>query len=84
MHVPLRFTIRDLHWLTVVALVCVAWCVDRRSIQRQSANDFNALWKELIGAVAGGHGNQSQGTSGIGTQASLIRPITIPPEKTIP
>jgi len=29
---PLRFTIRDLLWLTLVVALCVAWWIDRRHL----------------------------------------------------
>jgi hypothetical protein len=34
----MRFTIRDLLWLTVVAAVAVAWWVDRSQLESQIAN----------------------------------------------
>jgi len=37
----LRFTIRDLLWLTLVVALAVGWWLDRRSIQRQSAAEFS-------------------------------------------
>jgi len=44
----LRFTIRDLLWLTLVVALAVGWWIDRRAIQRQSAVELNALRHELI------------------------------------
>ena len=43
-----RFTIRDLLWLTLVVGMAVGWWVDRGSIQRQSAIEFNALRQDFI------------------------------------
>jgi hypothetical protein len=43
-----RFTIRDLLWLTLVVALGVGWWIDRRSIQRQSATEFNALRQDFI------------------------------------
>ena len=31
----LRFTIRDLLWLTAVVAVCIAWWLNNRSLRRQ-------------------------------------------------
>jgi len=45
---PLRFTIRDLLWLTLVVALIVGWWVDRRSIQRQSAVEFNEMRRDFI------------------------------------
>ena len=39
----IRFSIRDLLWLTLVVALIVGWWIDRRAIQWQSANEFNAL-----------------------------------------
>src|SRR5262245_27051758 len=47
----LRFSIRDLLWLTVVVAILLAWRVDNRAIQRQCAIEFNALREELIDAA---------------------------------
>jgi len=32
---PMRFTIRDLLWLTLLAAVLVAWWVDRRALAKR-------------------------------------------------
>src|SRR5689334_9832302 len=42
----LRFTIRDLLWLTVVVAVCVAWWLSSADNQRLQA-DIQSLRKEL-------------------------------------
>ena len=49
MTIRFRFTIRDLLWLTALAAVCVGWWVDRRSVQRQSAIEFNKFRQEVVG-----------------------------------
>ena len=43
-----RFTIRDLLWLTALVAVLLAWWVDRRSNQRQFANEYNALRDDFV------------------------------------
>jgi hypothetical protein len=40
---PLRFTIRDLLWLTVMAGMALGWCVDRRRV----ANERDAIQFKL-------------------------------------
>jgi hypothetical protein len=41
---PLRFTIRDLLWLTVVAAVLVCWWLDRSRLKQQieSISPYNS------------------------------------------
>jgi len=70
----LRFTIRDLLWLTLVAALIVGWWVDRRSIQRQSAIEFNALRQTLI---------ESQRVF-VTTNTAAWPRATVPPAKPLP
>ena len=46
---PLRFTIRDLFWLTLVAAMATWWCVDRLTIANRLDNLewFNARTIQL-------------------------------------
>ena len=46
----LRFTIRDLLWLTLVAAVLVAWWLDRSRLQSK-VNEFEA-WEAHSGGGA--------------------------------
>ena len=41
----MRFTIRDLLWLTVVVTVAVAWWVDRSQLESRIAN-FGRTWSK--------------------------------------
>ena len=36
----LRFTIRDLLWLLVVAALCAAWWTDHRNVRREQAEMY--------------------------------------------
>ena len=40
---PLRFSIRDLLWLTVVVALAVGWWVDRSNITRHAAESYAEL-----------------------------------------
>ena len=70
---PLRFTIRDLLWLTVVVALGVGWWIDRRTFQRQlsverseAASEYNSLRQSLIdaiNAVSNARGPTSSGTA---------------------
>jgi hypothetical protein len=76
----LRFTTRDLLWLTLVVALAIGWWVDRRSIQRQSAIEFNEFRQEVVN-----HENQYVLRWGFGGAGRpLPSAITIPPEKPLP
>ena len=46
----MRFTIRDLLWLTVVVALGVAWCVDRsRLVDKVNSQ---ALWLKYFDAIS--------------------------------
>ena len=76
-----RFTIRDLLWLTALIAMGMAWWLDHRAIQRQSANEFNALredFSRLRGQVI--RAQMAQSTSAKGRE-----PIPeVPPMKVAP
>jgi hypothetical protein len=91
---PFRFTIRDLFWLTLVIALVVAWWLDRRSLPRQSATEFNALRERLIDAsnrivepIQSGATVDPTGALFSGPRQSLVTSrydVEIPPPKTSP
>jgi hypothetical protein len=42
----LRFSLRDMFWLTLVAALLVTWWVDRRWLERRHAREREALLQE--------------------------------------
>jgi hypothetical protein len=52
----MRFTIRDLLWLTLLAAVAVAWWVDRRALSRRiETAKLAAVIRELAREVSRHH-----------------------------
>ncbi len=85
----LRFTIRDLLWLTALAAVSVGWWADRQSLQKQSAAeanslraDFNSLRKDFIEMRSNLFTATSHGSTVTNTSGPKIPDI--PPAKVIP
>jgi hypothetical protein len=78
---PVRFTIRDLLWLTLVVAMAVGWWLDRRAIQRQSAVEFNAFRQEV-----GDYSKQAAGARlpGFGGQLRAVPPLALPAKKSLP
>jgi len=49
---PLRFTIRDLLWLTLVVALAVGWWVDRSNLTRQS-NGWRDMFNHQLEMIEG-------------------------------
>ena len=52
MTMPLRFTIRDLLWLTLVVAIVTGWLSSDHVIRKEHAREFNSLRQELVEARA--------------------------------
>jgi hypothetical protein len=80
----LRFTIRDLLWLAVVVALAVGWWVDRRSIQRQSAIEFNEFRQAVVDHEKPRPLQPIPGGGVGGGRRPEPPPIRIPAEKPLP